>query len=206
MSTVQFAITPDKKNGTTRLARGTMVGTQGPKSPLYQGATKVAVDDVAAQSLALQGKVDAYNAVRAQLKKAATALGTGIVAWDRTYGVLVTMAESVCITDDDGASLGLPVVGAKAKYSFAMPISVSLKQDLNKGLLRIHVHRAPGMKNCCVETSTDPTNPALWKELDGDGAIHLIPNPPPGTLWVRAATRGKSVKSEFTAPVSIVVK
>lgn len=206
MSIVAFAVTAEKKNPTTRLARGAMVGTQGPQSTLYTGTTKAAVDDVGVKTVALKVIIDSYNGARATFTKARTSLATGIVAWDGSFDVLVTMAEKVCTTADEGAGLGLPVVGAKTKYAFAMPISVDVKQDLKKNVVRIHVHRAPGMKASCVEVSTDPSNPALWKELEGLGAIHLIPSPTPGLLAVRAATRGASAKSAFTTPVSIMVK
>ena len=46
-----------------------------------------------------------------------------------------------------------------------------------KDWIRIHVARAPGMDVVSVQITTDPTNPALWKELDGVGAVHLVPAP-----------------------------
>jgi DNA-binding NtrC family response regulator len=200
MNNVTFAIKPEKLNATTRLARGAMVANQGPQSALYTGATKTAVDDVVQQTAALKTNVDTYTTARAAFVKARTALGTGLLSWDATFDVLVSNGERVCATPADGAGLGLPIVGAKAKYTFAMPISVELTQDIKKNMVRIHVHRAPGMRGSCVEISTDPTNPALWKELDGTGAIHRIPASPPGNLWARAATRSTTAKSEFTTP------
>jgi len=182
-----------------------MVGNQAVKSSLYQGSTKMAVDNVVAQTASLKTNIDDYNTSRAAFIKARTALGAGIVAWDGAFDVLITTGEHVCATDDDGAALGLPVAG-KTKYTFAMPLSVELTQDMKRSHVRIHVHRAPGMKGSCVETSTDPTNPALWKELDGTGAIHRIPTPPPGPLYVRAATRSATAKSEFTTPTMLIVR
>lgn len=206
MSSVAFAVTAEKKNPTTRIARGAMVSAQGPQSTLYKGTVKVAVDDVIAQNVALKANVDSYNSARATLAKARTALATGVAAWDGAFDVLVKTGEKVCTTADDGAGLGLPTVGVKTIYPFAMPIAVVLTQNPKTSALRIHVRRAPGMKRTCVEISTDPSNPALWKELDGDGAIHTLPNPTPGTLYARAATRGPTAKSGFTTPVSIVLK
>ena len=206
MSTVQFAVMPEKKTTTTRLARGTIVGAQGPQSPLYTGTTKAAVDDVVLQSANLKAKIDANNTARGAYKKTRTALSTGVVAWDAAFDVLVSTGQKVCTTPEDGAGLGLPAIGGKVKHVFAMPLSIDLVHDLKLDVLRIQVHRAPGMKNTCVQISTDPTNPALWKELDGLGAVHRIPNPPPGMLYVRAAARNASTKSAFTTPVSILVK
>jgi hypothetical protein len=206
MSNVVFAITPEKKNTTSRLARGAMVATQGPQSTLYTGATKVLVDDVATRTSALKALVDDYSSAKAAFLKARTAMGTGVIAWDASFDLLVATGENVCATADEGAGLGLPAVAGKTKYPFAMPASVDLKQDPKTSAVRIHVRRAPGMKATCVEISTDPTNPMLWKELDGSGAIHVVPNPPPGMLYVRAATRGSAGKSAFTTPVSILIK
>ena len=206
MSTVQFAVTPEKKTPTTRIARGTIVASQGPQSPLYTGATKAAVDDVVVQSANLKARVDANNTARGAYKKTRTALSTGVVTWDAAFDVLVSTGQKVCTTPEDGAALGLPAVGSKVKHVFAMPLGIDLFQDLKLDVVRIHVHRAPGMKNTCVQISTDPSNPALWKELDGLGAVHRIPTPPPGMLYVRAAARSASTKSAFTAPVSILVK
>jgi hypothetical protein len=205
MSNVIFTVTPEKLTSTTRLTRGGMVGNQAVQSPLYVGATKAAVDDVIKQTALLKTSVDTYNNARAAFVKARTALGTGLIAWDSAFDILVLNGERVCVTVDDGAALGLPV-GGKTKHTFAMPIKVELTQDMKKSIVRIHVHRAPGMKGTCVETSTDPTNPALWKELDGTGAIHRIPAPSPGPLWARAATRTATAKSEFTAPTLLVVR
>jgi hypothetical protein len=206
MSTFQFMVTKDKETHEARVARGVMVTTQAPKSALFADPqVQGAVGDVEKVTGDLKKAIDAHNTARAALKKARTALGTAVVAWDGSFDVLVSTAEKICVTDDDGASLGLPV-GQRTKYAFAMPISVDLTHDLKKDLLRIHVKRAPGMKTVSVQVSTDLTDPAGWKELDGNGARHTIPNPAPGTYWVRAATRTATAKSEYTTPVSVIVK
>ena len=72
--------------------------------------------------------------------------------------------------------------------------------------IRIHVARAPGMAVVSVQISTDMTNPALWKELDGVGAVHLVPNPAVGTWWARACSKTARAISDFTTPVSVIVK
>ena len=45
-----------------------------------------------------------------------------------------------------------------------------------------------------------------WKELPGYCANHVIANPTPGNLWVRAASRTANALSDYTAPVLLVVK
>jgi hypothetical protein len=62
------------------------------------------------------------------------------------------------------------------------------------------------MRAHSTQVSTDPTNPALWRELLGDGANHVIANPTPGNLWARAASRTATGQSDYTAPVLLVVK
>ncbi len=206
MSTVRFAISKDKSTNTTRIARGVMVTTQAPQSPLYTGTTKTAVDNVVAGTATLKQAVDNHNAARAAVKKTRAALAQATAAWDGSYDVLITDGENTCETDEDGAGLGLPVVGAQVRYPLLMPVSIDVTQNLAKGHVRIRVHRAPGLYGVSVQTSTDPTNPALWKELDGDGVVHVIPTPPPGMLWVRAAGRSATAKSDYTAPVSFLVR
>jgi hypothetical protein len=72
--------------------------------------------------------------------------------------------------------------------------------------IRIHVERAPGMDVVSVEITTDPSNPASWKELPGHGAVQFLKDPAPGTYWARAASRTAQEKSDFTTPVSVIVK
>jgi hypothetical protein len=202
---IRFMVGADTQSATTRLERGAKVKAQGTASPLYQQPDiKTGVDNVAADSATLKTLVDNFSAAKAALKKAGTALATGLRNWDRSYKFLVAAGEKQCTTADEGTSLGLSVRGTK-KNALAMPLAVDVTQDLKKKLVRIHVTRAPGMRAVVVQTSTDPSNPASWQELVGHGAVHTIPNPPPGTLHVRAASKTARAQSDFTTPVSIVV-
>jgi hypothetical protein len=47
--------------------------------------------------------------------------------------------------------------------------------------------------------------PESWYELDGSGAVHIVPNPAKGTWWARAQSRTAKGKSDFTSPVSVIV-
>lgn len=203
---IKFEVGADLKSATTRLDRGAKIKAQGTTSPLYQQQAdiKTGVDNVVADTTTLKTLVDNCSAAKAALKKATTALTTGLLNWDRSYKFLVAAGEKRCATSDEGTSLGLSVRGKK-KNALATPISVELTHDPKKKVLRVHVTRAPGMRTVVVQTSTDPSNPALWQELVGNGAVHLIPNPAPGTVYVRAASKTARAQSDFTTPVSIVV-
>jgi hypothetical protein len=106
---------------------------------------------------------------------------------------------------DDGASLGL-VPRGETNNALAMPDAVLITYDAKKDRIRIHVKRAKGLLHVSVEVTQDLSNPASWKELDGDGAVHLVNNPTPGTWWARAASKTAHAKSDYSTPVSVIVK
>jgi hypothetical protein len=206
ISTIHFVVGPDKAGAQARYDRGVKIATHGPQSPLYTlPDVKAGVDTVVADNVTLKAAMDAYTKARQGYLKARTALGTAVVGFDLSYGVLVTTAEKRCTTANDGAGLGLEPRGSTSN-PFVMPVAVLMTYNGALDQVRIHVKRAKGIRAVSVEVSHDPTNPDSWKELDGDGAIHLIHNPPPGTLWARAASKSARAKSDYTPPVSIVVK
>jgi hypothetical protein len=206
ISTIHFVVGPDKADAQSRYDRGVKISTHGPQSTLYTlPDVKAGVDAVTADNATLKSAMDAYSKARQTYLKARTALGTAVLGFDLSYGVLVTTAEKRCTTADDGASLGLEPRGATSN-PFGMPVAVLMTQNIPLDYVRIHVKRAKGIRAVSVQVSPDPTNPALWKELDGDGAVHLIHNPSPGILWARAASRSAHAISDYTIPVSILVK
>jgi pyruvate/2-oxoglutarate dehydrogenase complex dihydrolipoamide acyltransferase (E2) component len=203
---IHLSVSDDKATAATRITRGVMITNQAPQSTLYQAPEiKAPVDGVVQATVVLKGAVDDYHATLALLAKARTALGAAIAAWDGAYDILVVSAEKRCATPDDGASLALPV-RERTRHTLAMPLSIDLRYDAKLDTLRIHVHHAPGMRSASVEISQDPSNPASWKELDGHGARHVVPHPEPGIWWVRAAARVARAKSDYTTPVSIIVR
>lgn len=62
------------------------------------------------------------------------------------------------------------------------------------------------MHNAVVDISADPTNPNSWTRLQGIGTVHTLSGYAPGTYWVRAASVRANEQSEFTSPVSVIVK
>jgi hypothetical protein len=206
VQTIHFVIGVDTRNAANRITRGVKVGSEGPSSPLYATFPdlKAAVDGTNTDTTALKTAVDAYSKAEAAFKTAGQGLQVALTTWDLSYGVLVATAERRCVTAEDGTSLGLVVRGA-THNPLAPPLGILLRQDMAKDLLRIRVKRAPGMDAVDVWMSPDPITATSWKQLDGNGALHVVAHPPAGTTWVRAASRRASETSDFTTPDSIVI-
>jgi hypothetical protein len=203
---IKFEVGPDMVSVDTRVVRGVQIGSQSSKSPLANDPKlKPALDALIQDTSDLKADVDEYNAAQAAFQKARAALTAGIGAWDGSYRILVAAAEKHCATADEGAGLGL-VVRGKTKHPLSPPVAVELSYDVVKALLRVRVTRAPGMRVVSVELSPDPISPSSWVELPGNGALHEVKSPAPGLWWARAASRTAKAKSDFTAPVSVVVK
>jgi hypothetical protein len=195
-----------KDSGVTRVTAGDKIAKSGPGAPLYaQTDVKAAVDAVAAETTTLKGRISDFNYAKATFANATTALAGSIEDWDKSFDVLVAVGEKVFTSENDATSIAL-VPATPTKHVLAMPLAIEMKQDLKRGLVRIHVVRAPGMTSHSTQVSPDPTNPALWKELDGDSVNHTIVNPTPGNLWARASARTGTGTSAYTAPVLLVVK
>ena len=205
--TIQFTVAADKLTPETRISRGVKITTNAPTGTIcttYPDA-QTACSAVVSENVKLKVAMDAFDTADATFKKARTALGSAVVSWDGAFDVYVSVGERRCTTADQGTGMALDV-RVKTKNPFAMPISVSVTYNPKTLMIRVHVKRAPGMDHVALEMSTDPNNPAAWKEIDGNGAVRLIPSPGPGTYWYRAASRTARAKSDFTTPVSVIVK
>jgi Tfp pilus assembly major pilin PilA len=203
---IKLDVGNDKASPESRVSRGVKVGSLAVQSPLYQEPEiKAGVDALVADTAALQGGMEACAAAISAARKARSELNLLQQRWDRSYDVLLAKGEQRCASEGDGTSLGLDV-RPKTSHAFAMPAAVSAKYDPVRGLLRITVTRAPGRCSLSVQVSQDPTDEAAWVELPGDGAVREIKNPAPGTWWVRARSRRARMESDFTTPVSVVVK
>jgi hypothetical protein len=205
--TVHFVTGPDMRTKETRLARGTKVTVQSATSALVQANAdfKAAGADVVTVTIDLKQLVDDYNKYHGLFKAARDALGVGIVRWDTKYRVYTTVASKYVLTAEDASAAGLDM-RTPVNHLLAMPDQVEVAYRPKKDDLRIHVHRAKGMKTCSVQISNNPSDPTSWKELDGDGAVRLVPHPAPGTWWVRAASKVARATSDWTTPVSAIVK
>lgn len=149
--------------------------------------------------------MDELTKAEATVKTARTTLGNAIVKWDGAYDVFVNTGEKYAVTPNDVTSMGGEPLG-KTINALVMPISVDATWNPKTNIVRMHVHRAPGMDVVTVQVSPEPLTATSWYELDGNEAIHVIPNPPKGTLWIRAQSRTTRAKSDFTTPVVVTVK
>ena len=204
---IWFLVGPDKASAASRYERGLRVGNMAPKSPLYlkYSDLKSSVDALVTDNTALKAAMDLAATTHAAWLAADTALTTAISTWDGSYDVFTTMGQKYVADPNDVTNLG----GAprdKNHHPLAMPIRVDLTYNPKKDILKAHVIRPAGMRACVVQLSTDPTNPALWVEQAGNGAVHLAPHPTKGTWWARAACKTAKGMSDFTTPVSVIVK
>src|SRR5947208_1194694 len=109
--TVFFDVASVKLTPTTRLACGVKVANQAPTSPLYKiPDMKSAIDLLGNDTLAAQTALDDYNKAHGAFKKARTTLGIVLGAWDTSFDIVVALSDKHCVTADDGAGLGMPVL------------------------------------------------------------------------------------------------
>ena len=200
-----FTVDDIKESAQKRQEFGVKVKDQAPKSPIYKQNTEVqaAADALTAETDLLTTAIAETIKAEAAMKKANTGLETALDRWDATFDVYRATGEKACSSADEGAGLGFKAKG-RTRNLLAPPLSVNLRHDLQKNLLRIYVKRAPGMLNTRVEVSRD--GGATWTQLDGHGARRAIPSPAPGPWLVRAASETATERSEFIGPVAITVK
>lgn len=207
-TTIQLIVGDVKHTVDLRITAGVKIVDQAPKSTLYTGNLdlKTSADEMKTRNQTLKDANEGYHTALAALELAKGVLLSATDQWDSAFDVFLTLGQKYCTSEADAASLALQVRTSGGKNPLAMPLAVLLSYDPKKLRMRIQVKRAPGMDIVAVEITADPSNPASWKELDGWGAIHFITNPAPGTWWVRAASKTAHAKSEFTTPVSVLVK
>jgi hypothetical protein len=195
-----------KETVKSRRDAGEVIAANSPNSPILQanGDVKQAASNLITANDDLDAQGLKVKALESELAAERGGLANLIVDWDASYDVFVSTARLYCTTDEDAKALGLAAVGL-ASYALAMPISVGVVWDALSRLLRIRVTRAPGLRSVRLEISPDPITATSFAEIPGDGALAALPGYLPGTYWVRAASLRARERSEFTAPVSVVV-
>lgn len=197
----------DKQSIKTRTDRAHVVATSAPKSPLYQSNPTLAASSIelAKAGDELAQADDGVNAAEATLATARWLRDTKQAEYDAVYGVYAANVERVASAPEEVTALGMLVLD-KGSYDLLVPTEVQVRFDPVKGQVRIHVKLGPGLHNAVVDISTTPGDPASWTRLQGIGTIHTLSGYAPGTYWVRAATVRSTEQSEFTSPVSVIVK
>jgi hypothetical protein len=190
-----------------RVDAGAVIGANAPTSAILTANTDV---QAAANALiAVNTKLDAQDtkvkSLDLELVTERGSLANLTVDWDSAYDVFVAVGRKYCVTAQDATSLGLAAVGA-AVYVLAMPLAVLVKYDVVKELIRIHVKRAPGLRAVRIQISPDPITATSFVDLLGDGATAALAGYAPGTWWVRAASIRARECSDWTTPVSVIVK
>ena len=206
---LHFSTGPDKASGDTRVARGDKIDGQAQNNPIVQGHAdfKSAADGMNTQTVALKGLLLDYNQSQIAFQTSRSALSSGLISWDAAYNIFTSVGGKYLLNEKQANEAGLEL-RPDTSNQLGPPVKIDLKRRTDKGKndLFIRVHRPKGMRGGATEISMDLTNPNAWKELDGDGATHSIPNPPPGTYAVRACCKTAHAKSEYFGPVTIVVK
>jgi hypothetical protein len=195
-----------KKNVETRREAGAVITANAPTSTILQTNqdVKAAQANLAAVSAKLDTQDVQVSALENELTTQRATLANTVVDWDSFYDVFVSVARLYCRTAQDAASLGLAALGLTI-HALAMPLGVTVKWDAKTGLIRIHVHRAPGLRSVRIQISPDPITATSWKDLPGDGATAALSGYAPGTYWVRAASAKARALSDWTTPVSVIV-
>jgi hypothetical protein len=190
-----------------RVDAGAVIAANAPSSALLTGnnEVQVAANNLIAVNTKLDAKDTKVKALELELGTERSALANLTVDWDAAYDVFVAVGRKFCLTAEDARSLGLAAVGLAA-HVLAMPLAVLVKYDVVKELIRIHVKRAPGLRSLRIQISPDPITATSWVDLEGDGAMAALADYAPGTWWVRAAHIRARERSDFTMPVSVIVK
>lgn len=204
---VRVNVGTDKESVKSRVDRCTGVATAAPKSPIYQAKpeVKAACDALVARGAQLAAADAAVQAAELELAKARGARDVVQTGCNAAYDVCVAQVEQNATTTEEVLGLGFLVLG-RSSYGIAAPTEVRARFDSARGLLRIHVPRAPGMRTVVIEISSDAAEPRTWSRLPGVGFRREVANLAPGTHWVRAASVRASEQSEFSAPIAVTVR
>ena len=190
-----------------RIDAGAVIATNAPTSAILTANQDVATaaNNLIAVNTKLDAKDTKVKALDLQLGTERGALANLVVDWDAAYDVFVAVSRKFCLTAEDAKGLGLAAMGLTA-YVLAMPLAVLVKYDVVKELIRIHVKRAPGQHDVHIQISPDPITATSWVDLEGRGVTAALAGYAPGTWWVRAASVRARERSDWTTPVSVIVK
>jgi hypothetical protein len=197
----------DKQTTKTRTDRATKVAAVSPTSLLFQGQPPIK-DAGAALILAGNDLGDADSAVTAaeavvEQKRSEREAKRG--AFDAAYDIFTALVVHHAETPEQIQGVGLDVLD-RTSHALVPPLAIRARFDLVKSLLRISVKQAPGMQACVIDVSQNPSDPTSWKRIAGIGASRSLPGYASGTYWLRAASVRASEQSDFTMPISVVIK
>jgi hypothetical protein len=191
----------------TRTAAGGVIAEVAPTSPIFINNSDVQQAEGALVTLStdLDARATKVKALELELDAERAGLANLLVDWDAGYDVFVSTARLYCATAEDAKALGLPAAGV-ASYLLVPPVAVLARWDARLGAILIRVQRAPGLRGLRIEVSPSPITATSFQALEGNGALATLHGYAPGTWWIRAASVRARARSEFTAPVAVIVK
>jgi hypothetical protein len=140
-----------------------------------------------------------------QLSTARSSKVKNVGTFDTKFNTYCNNVEDAGIDEKQMKELALdPLV--ETTYTLATPLLLTLKSDPVLHDITAHVKRAPGMKRCDIELSSDLTMATGVKTFPGDGVRQTVGPLPPGTYAVRACHTNASARSAYTEIVTVVVK
>ena len=185
-------------------------GKVAPGSPKYaeSQALQDSVAKVVQHGLDIGAKARNVSVKRKELATAEAELFAVQTAFDKAAGVCVKIAESVCTTPEELASLGLKPRGAKGpSVPLVVPTDITVKPGKDKGSIFAHAKRIPGILNYLAEISTDPFDPETWKPLQGTNAMRRLTGYVSGArYWIRFATARGDQQSAWSDPVAVIAR
>ena len=207
MASIRVDMTESKRTIKSRVDRGSIVAGSITNSTLCQEQPEVqaACTGLAKAATDLETADKAFVAAEAAVEVARAARDSRQAGFDSALAACAAKVEQTATTESEVVGVGL-VVLERASYSLEAPIEVTARWNAAKGRIEIHVTLAPGASGCVVDLSPGGGAPESWRRLPGISARPKVSGLEPGVYLVRAAAVRGSEQSEFTAPVTVIVK
>ena len=193
-----------KESIKSRVDCAATMNAQMKQAPFYN-IVKASCDGLVAEGTKLAAADAAVNTALAVLANARDGRESALASFDGAFNVLVSEVERNAQSPSDVTSIALSVLD-RQYYALEAPSGLTVKFDSAKAVIKIHVDLPPGAASCLIEVSTDPSNPASWRRVPGDGGRRSLSGYAPGTYWFRASSLRANDESEPTAAVSVVVR
>jgi hypothetical protein len=194
-----------KASSANRVARGKLLSGVGTKSSQWTGAIQSTGNDVIAAGTKVEADDAKIQQLEIQLQAAKNDKVHDEQIFDSKFDVFVSTVEDTVATPKEMQDLGLDPLTGKA-YPLAAPLGLNAKSDPATREITVHVKRAPGMKRCDIEISTDLTMQTGVKPFPGDGLRQKMGPFAPGTYAVHARHTRASDRSAYTDVVTVIVK
>ena len=170
--------------------RAETVGTMAPLALLYQNnvAFKAVIDEFIASGTAYTAANKKVSDLEAQLNQARNDRDVARKVCQNCHGAAVKQVEKHSTTAADVTSCGFLFLDVQ-RPGVVPPSAILATFDPGKSVLNLRVkYPVKGGFKCVIEISADPTNPASWRRLEGNGLRRTLSGYAEGTCWICAAT------------------